>query len=312
MRGLYRFTGATKIDFVGRRIAAFGFTALIFIATIVSLFTQGLNLGIDFRGGTLVEIRAAEPIDIGSLRAQMASLNLGEVQVTLLDDPRTALIRVQRQETETGTQTVAATAIQNLLADTVEYRRVDIVGPTISGETLRTGLIASGLAILLIAIYVWFRFEWQFGVSALFATGHDVITTIGLFSIFQIEFNVAAVAAILTLAGYSINDTVIVFDRVRENLRKHKKMPLDQLLNLSTNETLSRTIITSGTTLTAVLALLIFGAESTYNFCIAMAWGILIGTFSSIYVASALLLYMKPLRREDPNQQGDLAVVSRP
>jgi preprotein translocase SecF subunit len=255
---------------------------------------KGLNFGLDFTGGVVVEATAAKAIDLAPLRDRLNALNLGEVQLQEFGSERDVMIRMQPREA--GNEQAAASAVRGALGDGFEIRRVEVVGPAVSDELLRDGVIATLLAIAAIAVYVAFRFEWQFGVAALIATGNDVFVTVGLFSLFDFDFNMTAIACLLTLAGYSINDTVVVFDRIRENLRKYKRMPLVELINLSVNETLARTLITSATTAVAVLALLLFGGETLRNFSAGMLFGIAVGTYSSIYVAATLLLYMKPLR----------------
>jgi preprotein translocase subunit SecF len=292
----------TKIDFVAKRRAAFVVSLALLIATLVSLSIQGLNFGIDFRGGILIEAQAPEPVDIGELRSQLGTLDLGEVQLQEFGSPRDILIRIQQQEGGEGEQRAAIEQVRGLLGDSYEYRRVELVGPKVGSELLRDGLLATALAIVGITLYVAFRFEWQFGVAALVATFHDVVITVGLYSVLGLDFDLTAVAALLTLAGYSINDTVVVFDRIREILRKHKSADLATVINMAVNQTLSRTVLTSGTTLAAILPLLIFGGSTLANFTVALTWGILIGTFSSVFVAASLLLYMKPLRKATSGQ----------
>lgn len=288
----------TSIDFIGKRFFAFAFTGLLFVATLLSLGVKGFNLGIDFKGGILLEVKAQHAFELAPLRQKLGSLGLGEVSLQTFGQPDDLLIRVERQEGGDKGQEEAVVKIKDALGPGMEYRRTEVVGPKVSNELLLKGYIAAALSVLAIAVYVAFRFEWQFGIAAFIATLHDVVTTMGLFSILGLEFDLTAIAAILTIAGYSINDTVVVFDRIRENLRKYKTMPLKELFNLSVNETLTRTIMTSSTTMLAVLALLFVGGPVIFNFNVAMAWGIVIGTYSSIYVAAALLLYLKPLRRQ--------------
>ena len=291
----------TKIDFIGARWWAFAFTGITIAASIASILLQGFNLGIDFTGGVLVEIRREQALDLGEMRNKLGTLGFGEVQLQgvtgaggLCDNPpgSCALIRVQPREGITGQEQAVVTKIQEALGEEYEFRRTEVVGPKVSSELFTSGVIAAVLAVLIIALYVAFRFEWQFGIAAIVATGHDVFVTTGLFSILQLDFNLTAVAALLTLAGYSVNDTVVVFDRIRENKRKYKKMPLEELLNLSINQVLSRTILTSVTTAAAIIPLFLFGGEALFNFSAALLFGIVIGTYSSIYVASALLLYL--------------------
>ena len=278
------------IDFVGRRWIAFSVTLVILVVAIGSIVVKGLNFGLDFTGGVVVEIASPQPIDLARLRERLHALDLGEFQLQEFGSDRDVMIRVQPREG--GDEQAAAAAIRGVLSGGFEIRRVEVVGPAVSGELLRDGVIATILAVLAIGAYIALRFEWQFGVAALIATGHDVLVTIGLFSILELDFNMAAIACLLTLAGYSINDTVVVFDRIRENLRKYKEMPFGELINLSINETLSRTIMTSATTAVAVLALLLFGGDILRAFSAGMLFGVVAGTYSSIFVGGILLLYI--------------------
>jgi len=288
----------TKIDFVRQRFVAFAFTGLLLLVTVVSLAVQGLNLGIDFKGGVLMEVASPAPVNMADLRGRLDGLGLGEVDLQQFGSPNQALIRVQAQETEEASK-AAVESIRQTLGDSWEYRRVELVGPKVGGELFQDGVTATVLAVLAIGVYVYFRFEWQFAVSALLATGHDVLIALGLFSVLGLDFNLTAVAALLALAGYSVNDTVVVFDRIRELLRRQKNPDMAAIINLSINETLARTVLTSGTTLLAVLPLLLFGGSTLFNFSLAVFWGVLIGTFSSVYVAGALLLYLPAIRRAE-------------
>ena len=274
----------------------FAISALMIVASIVLFAVKGLNYGIDFRGGILLDVRSEGPADLAAMRAKLSTLGLGEVGLQQFGAPDTFLIRLQKQDGGEAAQQAAVAKVREALGPGLDYRRVEVVGPQVSRELLRDGMYALVAALLAIMVYVWFRFEWQFGVAAVIAELHDILTTVGLFALLGLEFNLTTVAALLTLAGYSINDTVVVFDRVRENLRKYKSMSLRGLLDLSVNQTLSRTIMTSATTMLAVLALYFFGGEVLHGFSVAMIWGILAGTYSSIFVAAALLLYMN-LRR---------------
>ncbi|MCK5621738.1 MAG: protein translocase subunit SecF [Alphaproteobacteria bacterium] len=283
----------TAIDFIGRRTIAFAFSAALILGSLGLAFGSGLNLGIDFLGGILLEVKTDGPADVAQLRSDLGSLGLGEVSLQEFGSPDVVLIRVQRQEGGDEAQQKAITIIRGALGEQVdEYRRTETVGPTVGAELKEAAIWAVGSAILAILVYIWFRFEWQFGIAAIVALIHDVLTTIGLFALFQLEFNLATVAAVLTIAGYSINDTVVVFDRVRENLRKYKKMSLVELFNLSINETLSRTTITSVTTLLALGALFFLGGEVISGFSMALIWGVVIGTYSSIALAVPILLYL--------------------
>jgi len=295
----------TAFDFFKLRFFGFGVSLLLVLITVAGLFWPGLNLGIDFKGGILMEVRAQQAVAVSDLRRQLDGLGLGEVQIQELGTAGDFLIRIQQQAGGDEAQNAAVQTVRDSLGTGFEYRRVELVGPRVGGELMRDGTIATILAVLAIAAYVAFRFEWQFGVAALLATFHDVFVTLGLFIVLQLEFDLTAVAALLTLAGYSINDTVVVFDRIREQMRKHKQASLSAIINMAVNQTLGRTILTSGTTLLAILPLLMFGGSALYNFTLALFWGILIGTFSSIYVAAALLTYMPPIRRGSDSEAGE-------
>ena len=287
----------THIDFVAKRWWAFSVTILLVVITVAALCVKGLNLGIDFKGGILIEAKAAQAVDTGGLRGELSSLNLGEISLQQFGAPTDVLIRIQRQDGDEAAQMKAIQAVRDKLGTSYEYRRVEVVGPTVGKELLHAGILATILAMVAISIYVGVRFEWQFGLAALIATFHDVLTTVGLYAVLQLDFNLTAVAALLTLAGYSINDTVVVFDRIRETLRRQKATDLRSIINASVNQTLSRTTMTAGTTLLALLPLVFMGGQTLINFSAALTWGIFVGTYSSIYVAAALLLYMPPLRR---------------
>lgn len=284
----------TKINFISWHRIAFVFSALLVLASLSTFLTQGLNLGIDFRGGILIEAQTNGPANIAQLRSVLGGLSLGEVQLQKFGGDDTVLVRVQRQEGDEAAQQRAIDVVKGALGQMViEYRRTEFVGPKVGAELVEAAVLAVVLAIGAILIYIWFRFEWQFGVGAVIALTHDVISTIGLFAVTQIEFNLATVAAILTIAGYSINDTVVIYDRVREEMRRYKKMALPDVLNQSLNRTLSRTLMTSLTTLLALMALSIFGGAIIRDFALAMIWGVTIGTYSSIFVAVSLLLYLR-------------------
>ena len=287
----------TTVDFVAKRWWAFSVTILLVLITLIALSIKGLNLGIDFKGGILIEAKAPQEINMTTLRTDLSTLNLGEVTLQQFGAPTDVLIRIQRQEGDEAAQMTAIQSVRGKLGTTYEYRRVEVVGPTVGKELLHAGILATILAMLAISIYVGVRFEWQFGLAALIATFHDVLTTVGMYAVLQLDFNLTAVAALLTLAGYSINDTVVVFDRIRETLRRQKATDLRTIINASVNQTLSRTTMTAGTTLLALLPLVFMGGQTLINFSAALTWGILVGTYSSIYVAAALLLYMPPLRR---------------
>ena len=287
---LHLLPDGTEINFMSKRMIAFVLSGALMLGSLGLFFTQGLNLGIDFKGGSAIEVQALEgDADIADLRSRVGALELGDVQVQEFGSAKDVLIRVETQSGgDTAQQDAVAKVVASIEAD-YEVRRTEVVGPTVSGELATTGTIAVLVAIFAVLAYIWLRFEWQFAIGAVAALVHDVVLTIGMFSITGFEFNLASIAAILTIVGYSLNDTVVVYDRVRENLRKYRKMLIVDLLNMSINHTLSRTILTSITTLLALAALVIFGGEVIRSFVFAMAWGVLVGTYSSIFVAAPLL-----------------------
>jgi preprotein translocase subunit SecF len=285
-----------SIDFMAMHKAGFALSLLLTIGSIVLFLTQGLNYGIDFSGGTVIEARStAGPADLAQMRQTLDGLGLGDVALQGFGTPNDVLIRLQRQPGDDKAQEQAVEKVKGALHG-VEYRRVEVVGPKVGGELVQAGVIATVLALVAIALYVWLRFEWTFGVGAMLSTLHDTITTVGLFALFHIEFNLTTLAAILTIAGYSVNDTVVIYDRVRETLRKYKTMDLRTLINKSLNETLSRTILTVSTVALAVISLLVFGGQVLHGFSIAMLWGVVVGTYSSLFIAAPLLFYIRPRR----------------
>lgn len=279
----------TKIPFMRFARVAYLISGLGILASIALFFTVGLNYGIDFRGGTLVEIQTPGQADIGGLRTSLSGIGLGNVEIQEFGEPNDVLIRIEEQPGGEEAQQEAVQTIRDALGPDVTYRRVEVVGPTVSDELAWQGTMAVISALVAVLIYIWFRFEWQFAIGAVLALFHDVILTIGIFCVLQLQFNLAIIAALLTIVGYSLNDTVVVYDRIRENLRKYKQKALPELIDLSINDTLSRTILTGVTTLLALLALYIFGGEVIRGFTFAMIWGVLVGTYSSIVVASPLL-----------------------
>ena len=298
MRPLIVIRRVPKIDFMRWHLFGFAFSLALTALTVGLFFTVGLNYGIDFVGGTLIEARTTSgPADLGAMRAKLDGLHLGDASLQQFGSPNDVLIRLPQQPGGDAAQMKAVQLAREALGAGIEYRRTEVVGPSVGSELIRAGVLATVLALGAILIYVWFRFEWQFGVGATIATLHDVITTVGLFAIFQLEFNLTTLAAILTIAGYSINDTVVIYDRVRESMRKYRTMPFRDLINLALNETLSRTILTVSTVAIAVLSLLFFGGEVLKGFSIAMLWGIVIGTYSSLFIAAPLLYYVQPNRR---------------
>lgn len=295
----------TKIDFFGHRWYAFLTSLIIIGGSIFCMYVKGLNFGIDFTGGTLIEIATPVEPDIADLRHNFNDLGLGEVMIQEFGSTRALLIRMKQQEGGPDAQKAAIDKVQSTLdtkfaPDKVDYRRTEFVGPQVGKELKIAGLKAVIVAILGIMGYIWFRFNWQYGVGALLALIHDVVGILGLFALTQMHFDVSTLAAILLVAGYSINETVIIFDRVRETLRKYRKMPMQEVINYSINSTLPRTIMTSGSTLLAILALWLFGGEVIRSFVSALFLGILIGTHSSYFVSSNSLYYLK--LRPDPEK----------
>ncbi|MCP4923623.1 MAG: protein translocase subunit SecF [bacterium] len=302
MRGIQLVPHNTKIDFVRWRVLAFAISAFVVLLSLGSMFFQGLNYGIDFKGGFLIEIRTSEKADLAQLRSDLGSLNLGTLKLQSAGSDRDVMIRVERQSGGEESQNEALTQIRQTLGDGVEYRRVDSVGPTVSEDLKRNGIMAVGFALAAMLVYIWFRFEWQFSLCAVVALIHDAIAVMGLYALFQLEFNETVIIAILTTVGYSINDTVVVYDRVRENLRKFKKTSLSEIVNKSVNETLSRTVLTSGSTLLALGALYFFGGPVIASFSLPIIVGVGVGTYSSICLASLLLLMFDvrpPVEAED-------------
>ncbi len=288
----------TKIQFL--RLSRFGFfvSGILCLASLLLFLFVGLNVGVDFKGGTVIAVRSAEVPNLDDLRSRLDSLGLGSIELQEFGSPNDLLIRVGTQEGGDAAQQAVVNKIKDTLGTSFEYRSVDVVGPKVSGELAEQGIIAVVVAILGILMYVWFRFEWQFAIGAVVSLLHDVLLTIGLFCILRIEFNLQIIAAILTIVGYSLNDTVVVFDRIREYLRKYKSMPLADLIDFSLNSVLPRTILTSVTTMLALIALYVFGGEVLRGFTFTMIWGVLIGTYSSIFIASPVLILLGT-NRED-------------
>lgn len=287
------FPVAPNLKFLSKRKLFLAFSALLMLGSAVSFATLGLNFGVDFRGGILLEIRTNGPADIGELRGRLSNLNVGEVTLQEFGTPTDILINIQRQDGDEEAQEAAIKVVKEALNDKVEeYRRTEFVGPKVGGELKQAGLVATVLAMAAIGLYIWFRFEWHFSAAALTALIHDVIATIGFFSLTQVEFNLSTLAAVLTIAGYSINDTVVIFDRVRDELRKYKKLPVVDVLDMAINRTLTRTVLTSVTTLLALFALFIFGGEVIRGFSLGLIWGVIIGTYSSVALAVPILSYM--------------------
>ncbi len=297
------FPHGTKIDFVGARFFAFAFTGLLFLIAVGSLAVRGLNLGIDFNGGVLIEAAYKDRINIADVRSKVLALNLGDVQVTYIGGDRNVMIRAERPPGDESAQAASIQKIVAALGPGFDIRRREYVGPRVSEGLFIDGMIATVVALTMIAIYITVRFEWQFGIAGLVAMGHDVVMALGVYSMTGLEFDLTAIAALLTLAGYSINEQIVIFDRLRENLRRYKRTDFKQIINVSVNQNLFRTMMTGGCTLAAVLPMLVFGGESLFAFTLAIVFGILIGTYSAIYVSSSLLIYMPAIRRREDRDE---------
>jgi preprotein translocase subunit SecF len=284
----------TKFDFMRFRRISFPVSAVLSILAIFLYFFHGLNFGIDFVGGTLMEVQSKSgPADLAKMRETVSGLGLGEVQLQQFGGPTNVLLRVAQQPGGEQAQQAAVAKVRQALGDSVEYRRVEVVGPRVSTELLAYGTIGLVFAILSILVYLWFRFEWQFALGAMVANVHDIVLTIGFMSVTQIDFDLTSIAALLTILGYSLNDTVVIYDRIRENLRRYKRLPMADLLNSSVNSTLSRSIITHVTVTLALLALLLFGGHAIHSFTATMMFGVvLVGTYTSIFIAAPILIYL--------------------
>lgn len=293
----------TTIKFIRLKTFSFSLSAALSVLAILSVVFIGLNFGIDFKGGILLEVRTANNISISDIRKEVSNLNIGEVSIQEFGAKSDYLIRVERQKGSDNAQQIAVEAIKGVLnsafADGIEYRRLEYVGPTVSKDLISDGVMAIFFAIVAMLAYIWFRFELPFAIGAIVALLHDIILTLGVFSILGLEFNLSTVAAILLIIGYSMNDTVVVYDRIRENLRKFKKMELKSLLDKSINETLTRTINTTITTMLALGALYLIGGQIISDFAFAMLWGIIVGTYSSIFIASTILVYLNIRRTKE-------------
>ena len=310
MKRLRLVPDGTNIDFMRLRFICFALGAIVILGSFVLFATKGLSYGIDFRGGTLVEMRMKSPPDFGELRAKVGNLGLGEVTLQGFGEPTDVLVRIQAQEDgEKGNQRAIAT-LREAMGPDVDFRRVESVGPTVGEELRMAGLWAVLAAVAAILIYVTMRFEWQFGLGAVIGLVHDVIFIVGIFSLFGLDFDLTTLAAILTMGGYSINDKVVVYDRIRENLRKFRKMDLAELINKSINDTLSRTTMTAVTVILSIAAMLIFGGPVIRTFNLAMMVGVVIGTYSSIFVSAPVLLYLG-LKRTSTAEKGE-ATPARP
>lgn len=305
MRLLKIVPDKTNFHFMTHRRWSFPLSAMLLLGSIALFLISGLNLGIDFKGGTLIEFTTQEEqADIADIRSRLNALNFGDVQVQEFGAPNEVLVRVERQDGDDQAQQRVVVLIKEEFGDSVTYQRTEVVGPRVSGELARAGTIAVIASLFAVLIYIWFRFEWQFALGAIIALMHDVILTIGMFSLLRLDFSLASIAAILTIVGYSLNDTVVVYDRIRENLRKYKKMPLSELLDMSINQTLSRTTMTSITTLLALLSLYFLGGEVIRSFTFAMIWGVVVGTYSSIFIAAPVLILLNLRPGKDTEKDG--------
>ncbi len=284
----------TKFDFMRFRRISFPISAAMSILAISLYFFHGLNFGIDFKGGLLLEVQTqAARADLAKMRATLGSLDLGEVQLQQFGPPNDVLIRIAEQPGGDEAQQAAVNKVRGALGKDVTYRRVEVVGPRVSNELLSYGTIGLVSAIFCILIYLWFRFEWQFALGAMIANVHDLVLTLGFMSLTRIDFDLTSIAALLTILGYSLNDTVVIYDRIREMLRRYKRMPMPDLLNASVNQTLSRSVITHLTVSLALLALLLFGGQAIHSFTATMMFGVvLVGTYTSVFIASPILIYL--------------------
>lgn len=291
---IHLFQGKTNFDFMGKRWVGFSISIILTLIAVGLMVTKGLNLGIDFTGGVLMEIRTEQPQDLSPIREALGHGGFGEISLQNAGSPNDMMIRIQTKKDEKQAVVVAKVKeiLSGQIAGEIDYRKIDYVGPTVGEELITAGITATLLAFASIMAYVWFRFEWQFGVGAVLALIHDSIMMIGFFAITQFEFSLTALAAILTIIGYSINDSVVIYDRIRENMRKYKKMSISDLLNLSINDTISRTILTATTTLLAAVSLGLFGGEVIAGFSWSLVFGIIIGTFSSMYISAPALIYL--------------------
>jgi preprotein translocase subunit SecF len=284
----------TRFDFMRFRRISFPMSAMLSIAAILLYFYHGLNFGIDFVGGTLIEVQTkANPADLAKMRATISGLHLGEFQLQEFGAPNDVLIRVSEQPGGDQAQQAAVQKVRDALGSTVDYRRVEVVGPSVSTELLSYGTIGLLSAIVAILFYLWFRFEWQFALGAMIANVHDVVLTVGFMSLTRVDFDLTSIAALLTIVGYSLNDTVVIYDRIREMLRRYKRMSMPDLLNVSVNATLSRSIVTHVTVAMSLLALLLFGGQAIRSFTATMMFGVvLVGTYTSVFIASPILIYL--------------------
>ncbi|MCC3860129.1 protein translocase subunit SecF [Pseudemcibacter aquimaris] len=297
----------TNIPFVNFRKIAYVFSVLMIVASIGLFFTKELNFGIDFKGGFLIEAHLDKTADLAHIRGLTGDLDLGDVSIQTFGADNQILIRIEEHETMSLNEVVnlVQSTLEAGVDDNIVFQRTESVGSVVSGELIQSGIMSVGLAIGAVLFYIWIRFEWQFGLGAVIALVHDIILTIGMFALTQLEFNLSIIAAILTIVGYSLNDTVVVYDRIRENLRKYRKKEMPELINFSLNETLARTVMTSVTTLIALASLYFLGGEAIRGFTAAMIWGIFVGTYSSVFIASPVLLWFEIRREEEEEMTKD-------
>lgn len=304
-KGLDFFPHGARIPFMRVKGICLTASIILMVLSLGLFFTAGLNYGVDFKGGSIIELQSKSgPVDLAEVRSTLGGLGLGDMQIQEFGSADDILIRLEQQPGGEEAQQQALSTVLAALGDDFVQRRVEVVGAAVSSELRTTGTIAVLAALLAISVYVWFRFEWQFAMGAIIALAHDVLLTVGIFSLLQLSFDLSIVAALLTILGYSVNDTVVISDRIRENLRKFKRMELDELIDRSINETLSRTILTSGTTLVVLLALLFLGGEVIRNFTFAMILGVVIGTYSSMFIAAPMLGYTG-IKREWSGLKGE-------
>lgn len=297
-------TKDTNINFLGAKKLTYAISILSVILSVVVISIKGFNYGIDFSGGILMEIKSEQPFDLQKVRSELESINVGEINLqTIGENGDELMIRAEADNMDEDAQRLAVQKIKQTLGSGIEYRRIETVGPQVGDELKVAGAIASLIAIFAISAYIWVRFEWQFAIGALLGLFHDILITLGLLSAFNMDFSLTTIAAILTLAGYSVNDTVVTYDRIRENLRKFTRMPQEQLLNKSINDIFSRTLLTGFSTILAALALLIFGGDTLRSFSFTIVWGVVVGTYSSIYVSAVILNFfdLRKAQNEDKN-----------
>ena len=312
MKGIRLVPDDTKIPFM--RFSRYGYllSGILCAASLLLFYFNGLNMGVDFKGGTVITIRTEQPANLDQLRSTINGLGLGSGELQEFGSPNDVLIRIGTQEGGEEAQQVAVNKIKEALGPGIDYRSVDVVGPKVSGELTQQGILAVVVALFLVLVYVWFRFEWQFALGAIASLMHDVILTIGLFSLLGLEFNLSIIAAILTIIGYSLNDTVVIYDRVREFLRKYKSMPFVDLMDFSINSVLPRTLMTSVSVLLALFALYIWGGEVISGFTFTMIWGVVVGTYSSFFIATPILLLLGTPRDSQKVAEAKAAAAARP